>query len=181
MSFLPNGAPRTVRVMALSGNPRPASRTHELARTLATELARVLPDAATAEIELAGLGSRVLDPADPGAQAAVEAVLESDILVISSPTYKAAYSGLLKSFLDRFGTGGLTGKSAVPIMLGGLPDHRLAVDLHFAPLLLELGAKVPVRGLFVLEPDMPSFGSFAADWAETNGAAFVPGELVARH
>ena len=58
-------------------------------------------------------------------------------------------------------------------MLGGLPSHQLAVDLHFAPLLLELGARVPARGLFVLEPDVPSFGSFAAGWAEENAADFA--------
>jgi FMN reductase len=168
-----NGSARAVRVLALSGNPRPASRTHALARTLATAVARVLPDAALAEIELASLGSRVLDRDDAGAAAAVEQVLESDILVIASPTYKAAYSGLLKSFLDRLDHKGLTGKAAVPILLGGLPDHRLAVDVHFSPLLAELGAKVPAGGLFVLESEVEDFPTFAAGWADAHAPALV--------
>lgn len=171
---IPNGsASTTASILALSGNLRPQSRTHTLAVTLAAELARALPGSITAEIELAGLGSRVLEPDDPAAQAAVAQVLQADVLVIASPTYKASYSGLLKSFLDRFGTGSLAGKTAVPIMLGGLPGHQLAVNLHFSPLLLELGARVPAGGLFVLESDVTDFPSFAAGWAKENAAALV--------
>jgi FMN reductase len=155
-----NGQQCTVRITALTGNPRPESRTHGLARTLAAELAGALPGAATSEVDLAALGPRVLD-----ARAAVAEVLAADILVVASPTYKGTYSGLLKSFLDRFETGGLAGKSAVCILLGGAPNHLLAVDLHMSPLLLELGAQVPARGLFVLESDVGDFGTFATAWA----------------
>jgi len=168
-----NGSDRPIRLVAVSGNPRPQSRTHALAVTLATAVAALLPGASLTEIELAGLGSRVLEPDDAAAQAAVTEVLEADILVISSPTYKASYSGLLKSFLDRFGHQGLAGKSAVPIMLGGLPSHQLAVNLHFSPLLLELGAKVPAGGLFVLESEVGGFSTFAADWARAQAAVLV--------
>jgi FMN reductase len=174
-----NGPVGAVRVHALTGNPRPQSRTHGLACTLAAQIARALPDAAVAETDLAELGPRVLDPADPAAAGAVTRVLEADVLVVASPTYKATYSGLLKAFLDRFGTGGLAGRSAVPVLLGGAPDHKLAVDLHFAPLLLELGARVPVRGLFVLESEVADFGAFAAAWADTHAAALLAGSGAA--
>jgi FMN reductase len=166
-------------ILALSGNPRPQSRTHDLAVTLATELATVVPGTSVAQIELAGFGPRVLDPADPGVRAAVDQVLAASILVISSPTYKASYSGLLKSFLDRLDHQGLTGKSAVPIMLGGLPSHQLAVNLHFAPLLLELGATVPAGGLFVLESEVGDFSSSAAAWAGTHAATLVAASRAA--
>jgi len=161
------------RIAAITGNPRPESRTHSLARILAAELAHIL-DGTVTDVDLARLGPRVLDPADPEAGAAVAQVLDADVLVLASPTYKATYSGLLKSFLDRFGTGSLAGHAAVPILLGGAPNHQLAVDLHFAPLLLELGAAVPVRGLFVLESDVDGFPSFAAKWAAENGPALAP-------
>jgi FMN reductase len=160
-----------VRIVGVVGNPRPESRTHRLARTLTRELARVLPSASTGEVDLATVGPGVLDPSDALACAGVEDVLVADVLVIASPTYKATYSGLLKAFLDRLGTGSLAGKAAVPVLLGGAPNHRLAVDVHVTPLLLELGAAVPVRGLFVLEADVEGFDSFAAAWAKTNGPA----------
>jgi len=117
----------------------------------------VLGAEAAVNVDLAVLGPAVLDPDDRDVAAAVDHVLAADVLVVASPTYKATYSGLLKAFLDRLGTGSLAGSAAVPIMLAGAPNHRLAVDVHFTPLLLELGADVPVRGLFVLEADVPGF------------------------
>ncbi len=164
-----------VRIVTVVGNPRPASRTHGLARTLAAELAHALPDATTGEADLAVLGPRVLDQGDAAATAAAGEVLAADILVVASPTYKATYSGLLKAFLDRLGTGSLAGKTAVPLLLGGAPNHQLAVDVHFTPLLLELGAAVPVRGLFVLESDVGGFAAFAATWAAANAPALARG------
>jgi FMN reductase len=164
-----------LHIVTVVGNPRPESRTHSLARTLAVELARGWPRARFSEVDLAILGGRVLDPADAAAAEAAETVLAADVLVIASPTYKATYSGLLKAFLDRLGTGSLAGKRAVPILLGGAPNHQLAVDVHFTPLLLELGASVPARGLFVLEADVAGFGAFAAGWAAEHGPALAVG------
>jgi FMN reductase len=151
-------------VLAVIGNPRPESRTHDLARVLASELAGVLGATTADEVDLATLGPKVLDYDDPLASAAARRAIAADVLVISSPTYKATYSGLLKAFLDRIGTGALAGAAAVPIMLGGAPNHTLAVDVHFTPLLLELGAVVPAGGLFVLEGEVDAFADFAARW-----------------
>jgi FMN reductase len=164
-------------IVTVVGNPRPASRTHALARTLARELARVLGTEPPVDVDLAELGPAALDPDDDRARAAVAAVLGAELLVVASPTYKATYSGLLKAFLDRFGTGALAGSAAVPILLGGAPNHQLAIDVHFVPLLLELGARVPARGLFVLEADVPQFGDTAELWAQTHAAALLAPSL----
>ncbi|HEY1642799.1 MAG TPA: NAD(P)H-dependent oxidoreductase [Streptosporangiaceae bacterium] len=164
-----------LQIVTVTGNPRPDSRTHLLARTLGGALAAVLPGAAVSDIDLAELGPRVLDQADAAAAAAVKEVLDADVLVLASPTYKATYSGLLKAFLDRLGTGSLAGQAAVPVLLGGAPNHQLAVDVHFTPLLLELGASVPARGLFVLESDVPGFAAVAAAWAAEHARALAPG------
>jgi FMN reductase len=161
-------------IVAVVGNPRPESRTHGLARTLAAALAVTLPAASTDEVDLALLGGRVLDYDDAGASDGVERVLAADLLIVASPTYKATYSGLLKGFLDRIGTGALDGVPAVPILLGGAPDHRLAVEVHFTPLLRELGARVPAGGLFVLEADVPGFGERAAEWAARHRSHLLP-------
>ena len=160
-------------IVALVGNPRPASRTHALARTLAAELARVLGSPPVAEVDLAQLGPAVLDPEDEQARAAVVEVLAADLLVIASPTYKATYSGLLKAFLDRLGTGALAGAAAVPILLAAAPNHPLAVDVPFTPQLYELRARVPARGLFVLEADVAEFGETAARWAHAHARTLL--------
>jgi FMN reductase len=166
-------------VLTVVGNPRPESRTHGLARALASELATALDADIGEEVDLAVLGSRVLDNDDAAATAAARHALEADVLVISSPTYKATYSGLLKAFLDRIGTGALAGAAAIPILLGGASTHRLAVDVHFTPLLAELGAVVPAGGLFVLEADVDAFPSFAARWVGERRELFA-GAIAAR-
>ena len=73
-------------------------------------------------------------------------------LVVASPTYKAAYTGLLKLFLDQFAHDELGGLTTVPMMTGGSADHALAVDVHLRPVLVEIGASCPTRGLFVFGP-----------------------------
>ncbi|HWH92862.1 MAG TPA: NAD(P)H-dependent oxidoreductase [Baekduia sp.] len=156
-------------IVSVVGNPRPESRTHALARTLAAALADELDGGAdTHEVDLAALGPKVLDWADADAVAATERVLVADLLIVASPTYKATYSGLLKAFLDRIGGGALAGTPAIGVLLGGAPDHRLAVDVHLTPLLLELGAAIPVRGLFVLEAEVDAFASAAKAFSAEN-------------
>jgi FMN reductase len=154
-------------VVSVVGNPRADSRTHRLARVLAAEVATTF-GYESGEVDLSQLSTRVLDLADETAIAATEQVRTADLLVVASPTYKGTYSGLLKAFLDRLGTGSLDGAPAIPILLGGAPNHQLAVDVHFTPLLLELGARVPARGLFVLEADVPAFEETARAWVRAN-------------
>jgi FMN reductase len=163
-------------IVAIVGNPRAESRTHRLARTLSQVLQEALPGSTGSEVDLAPIGSRVLETADPEASTAVDRVLAADVLVIASPTYKGTYSGLLKAFLDRMGHRALEGKAAVPILLGGAPDHSLAIDVHFTPLLLELGASVPARGLFVLEADVEGFSSTARAWVQKHGPMVLGAE-----
>ncbi len=150
-------------VLSVVGNPRPASRTHAIATTLSAAIADQLGGVVADPIDLAAYGPRVLDYEDQQVAADAKRVLQADVLVVASPTYKATYSGLLKAFLDRIGGGALGGTPAVAVLLGGAPNHSMAVSAHFAPLLVELGAVVP-GGLFVLESDVEAFPSFAAGW-----------------
>ena len=160
-------------VVALVGNRRPDSRTHRLGRVLADAIGTATGLPAAEPVDLAVLGAAVLDRDHPGTRAALAAVLDADVLIVASPTYKATYSGLLKAFLDQLATGALDGTPAVPLLLGGAPDHRLAVDVHLTPLLLELGASVPARGLFVVEADVDLFHETAGTWTRRHGAALL--------
>jgi FMN reductase len=98
-------------------------------------------------------------------EVAREEVANADLLVVASPTYKATYTGLLKVFFDGYGNAPLTGVSALQLMVGATPQHALAVDTHLTPLLLELGASVPWRGLYVLESELEAFPARARGWA----------------
>ena len=136
----------SARVAVVVGNPRPASRTLTAAVHVARELAGTEPSLV---IDLAELGPALLDWQDPTVAGLVAEVGEADLVVVASPTYKATYTGLLKLFLDRFGTDGLRGL-AVPLMLGAGPAHALAPELTLRPLLAEIGGTT-LRGHYVLD------------------------------
>jgi FMN reductase len=137
-------------VTIVVGNPKPRSRTFEAASLLAEKLTGSVPDLS---IDLTDLGPALLDWADPGMAERVAAVQASDLVIFASPTYKATYTGLLKLFIDRFGAGSLNGVTAVPLMLGGHWRHYLAADLLLKPVLVEIGATCPTRGLFLLDSE----------------------------
>ena len=136
-------------IAVVTGNPKPQSRTHAGARAVADVLAA----------ELGGDISR-LEMLEK-----VEAMLPADIAIFASPTYKAAYTGMLKAFLDRYGSNGLAGVVAVPVMTGGWPGHLLAVEVHLRPVLVELGATVPSRGLYVTEPELADLDTAVGKWS----------------
>ena len=132
------------------GNPKPRSRTYDAAVGVAEKLTGSTPDLA---VDLVDFGAALLDWADTGVAAAIASVQAADVAIFASPTYKATYTGLLKLFLDRVGTGALAGVTAVPVMLGGDWRHSLASDLLLKPVLVELGATCPTRGLFLLDKE----------------------------
>jgi FMN reductase len=141
------------------GNPRPRSRTLSSAIYVARSLSGSDPELV---VDLATLGARLLDWHDPGVAELVAEVGAADLVVVASPTYKATYTGLLKLFLDRFATDGIRGL-AVPFMLGAGPNHALAPELTLRPVLTEIGATVPVRGLYVRDSRHDDPASYA-EW-----------------
>ncbi|MDL9946442.1 NAD(P)H-dependent oxidoreductase [Gordonia sp. ABSL11-1] len=142
------------------GNPKPASRTLTAATYVATQLTGAEPDLV---VDLATLGTAVLDWSDETVAGLVDQVGKADLVVFASPTYKAAYTGLLKLFLDRFAGGtGLSGL-AIPLMLGGSPAHSLAPELALRPVLTEIGGTVPGRGLYVVDSAFDDPAAYA-DW-----------------
>jgi FMN reductase len=156
-----------VRIAIVTGNPKPASRTHHAALAVADALAAALgPDEPRLEIDLAEHASRLFDWSDPELSRLTAEVASAGLAVFASPTYKAAYTGMLKSFLDRYGSNGLSGTVAVPVMTGGWPGHMLAVEVHLRPVLVELGATVPARGLYVTEPEFAALDTAVAGWAD---------------
>ena len=149
-------------VAVVVGNPKPRSRTYEAAHLVAEKLTGRQPDLS---VDLADLGGALLDWSDASVGAVVTAVHDSDLVIVASPTYKATYTGLLKLFLDRIATGALADVTAVPMMLGGHWRHALAAELLLKPVLVELGATCPTRGLFLLESEYAG-GETLESWLE---------------
>nr|WP_325050226.1 NAD(P)H-dependent oxidoreductase [Actinomadura craniellae] len=144
--------------MTLVGNPRPLSRTRQVGIDAAQAVAT--------RIGLAGVGA-VVDLSAPPAEreGALEIVTSASLLVVASPTFKGTYTGLIKSFFDGFPRGALSGTVALPVLVMHDARHALAVEVHFRPLLVELGATVPTPGLALLEADIPG-GEALGRWAD---------------
>jgi FMN reductase len=158
------------------GNPKAASRT----LTAATHVARELTGAGPGlVVDLASLGPALLDWSDESVADLVKQVGAADLVIFASPTYKAAYTGLLKLFLDRFAGGtGLSGL-AVPFMLGGSPAHALAPETTLRPVLTEIGGTVPGRALYVIDRQYDDPAAYA-DWLSATRpvvAAFLAGTI----
>jgi FMN reductase len=153
------------------GNPKRASRTLAAADTVADAAARAagLTGAERVTVDLADLGPELFDWSSARVRQAVDAVRGCALAVVASPTYKATYTGLLKAFLDWFGTTDLVGVTAVPLMVGGGPQHALAVEVHLRPVLVELGASLPTRGLYVTEAQLGELDEVVALWLEEAG------------
>jgi FMN reductase len=119
---------------------------------------------AAAALEQAGIATHTLRlrdlPAEPLLRArtadaalrdALQRVARANAIVLATPIYKAAYSGLLKAFLDLLPQDGLHGKWIWPLATGGSPAHTLALDHSLRPVLDNLGAHQVVPSVYALE------------------------------
>jgi FMN reductase len=157
-----------MQIALVVGNPKAASRTRRVAETVGAAIAAGIPGEHTVRVvELAEVAGRLFEWNDAGLADLTAAVASSDVVVTACPTYKATYTGLLKAFLDRYGNNGLAGVAAVPVMVGAAPIHALATEVHLRPLLVELGASVPSRGLYVLESQLENLDAVVDAWAAT--------------
>ena len=87
---------------------------------------------------------------DPEIQSAIDTLAAADAVVVTTPVYKAACSGLLKVFLDLLPQYALRGKTVLPLATGGTPAHVLVIDYALRPVLTSLGAGAIGQGWFVL-------------------------------
>ena len=147
------------RILTVSGSPRTVSRSAKLLEHVA------------AEVELAGHevdSLRVLDlPADallsantddPAIRDSALRLLSADAVVIATPVFKAAYSGLLKAWLDLLPQFALAEKVVLPLATGGSLAHALALDYALRPVLQSMGARHVVQGFLVVDRYIESDG-----------------------
>jgi len=138
-------------VIGLSGSPNTSSRSRALLELALTALER--PGAGGGPSRLIDLAKLPSDGLlgrreDADVSEAIQSVLDAAIIVVSTPIYRATYSGLLKVFFDLLPQDALARKVAIPIATGGGPGHLLAVDHGLRPLLASVGALVVATGVY---------------------------------
>jgi FMN reductase len=154
-----------MRIAVLVGNPKAESRTLRVALGVAHALKDSLAaDGDPLVVDLAEVAQSLFDFESDTIPQLLREVAASNVVLVASPTYKATYTGLLKVFLDRYGNDGLAGTVCIPIMTGAASIHALSPEVHLRPLLVELGASVPTRGLYVTEQQFDDLDGVIGNW-----------------
>ena len=142
-------------IATISSSPSTSSRTEAVLGDLSHRVQRA--GHLIAPIVLRDLPAEPLlraDTDDDDIARAACTLARADAVIVSTPVYKAAYSGLLKAFLDLLPQTGLKDKVVLPIATGGSPAHVLAVDYALRPVLASLAPSAITPGWFVLASEV---------------------------
>lgn len=143
-------------VAMLSGSPSVESRTGHLLQ----HAERILRSRGltTRRVDVRSLPPHALVLADglnDSIGEAVDVVGQARAVVIATPVYNAAYSGLLKTFLDLLPRTVFAGKPVLALAAGGSPGYMLTLDYALKPVLSALGARDQFPGVFASDSDIP--------------------------
>lgn len=139
-------------VLLIAGSPAERSRSAALLDEAGRRLTR--RGALVERLHIRNLSPQALLLADlghPSIASAVRSVAQADVLVVATPVYKAAYSGVLKVFLDLLSQTALQGKTVLPLATGGSANHMLALDYALRPVLQSLGARHILSGIYATD------------------------------
>ena len=109
---------------------------------------------------------------DPGAAAILRAIVEADVLVVGSPTYKGSYTGLFKHFFDLVDPAALRGKPVVLTATGGGDRHSLIVEHQLRPLFGFFEAFVLPTAIYASERDFAD-GTLSSEVIQARAAQAV--------
>lgn len=151
-----------MHILTISGSPSAQSRSARLLGYVRAQLERAGETADHLDLRAlpadALLGAQTAHPVIADALARVEA---AGVVILATPVYKAAYSGLLKTFLDLLPQSGLRDKVVLPIATGGSLAHTLAIDYALRPVLSSLAAlaaRAILPGIFAIDAQIEESG-----------------------
>ncbi|MCQ6267692.1 NADPH-dependent FMN reductase [Fictibacillus sp. WQ 8-8] len=139
-------------IVTISGSPSVTSRTGIVLRYL-SELSQ------KGGLETESFSVLDVPPEDlflghfqsPHLKAIEKSIKQAKAVIIGTPVYKAAYSGVLKSLLDLLPQDILSGKSVLPIATGGTIAHLLSIDYALKPVLYAIGARNILNGIYLID------------------------------
>ncbi len=139
-------------VLLIAGSPSGQSRAAALLEQVGKGLVQGGVSRSLLDLRLLPAQPLLLgDAAQPELASALRRVKEARALVIATPVYKAAYSGLLKVFLDLLPQDALSKKWVLPLVTSGSPHHLLAIDYSLRPVLQALSAGHVLPGVYATE------------------------------
>ncbi|OUL27639.1 NADPH-dependent FMN reductase [Nostoc sp. 106C] len=129
-------------ILAIAGSPSHPSRTYSLveyASKILVQQGFTVDIISVRDIPAEDLAFGRYD--SPALEKPKAILAKADGVIIATPIYKAAYTGVLKAFLDLLPQKALAGKVIVPLATGGTIAHLLATEYALKPVLSELGAR----------------------------------------
>jgi FMN reductase len=159
-------------ILLISGSPAVPSSSSRLLHHLGDKLAA--HGHRTARLKVRDLPAQALlaaDGTDAVIRAALAEVADAHAVIVATPVYKAAYSGVLKAFLDLLPQNGLAGKIVLPVATGGSQSHLLALDYALRPVLHALEADHVLTSIYATSQQV--------QWSEHEGLSLAP-EIAVR-
>ncbi|MFP7494179.1 NADPH-dependent FMN reductase [Terribacillus saccharophilus] len=138
-------------IIILSGSPSKRSRsqlTADYAGKLAAKQGFTVKEISVTDFAPEDLLYARFD--SPEIAAAAQSINEAKGLIVASPVYKAAYTGVLKALLDLLPQHAFRNTPVLPIMTGGSPAHLLALDYALKPLIANLKGE-PLQGVYLCD------------------------------
>lgn len=152
---------RPLRVVAVSGGLQSPSKSAGLARHLMALIADQVP----CQQRLVELGQ--LAPQLTGAvwrsqlpdamERELAAVEQADVLVVATPVFRGAYTGLFKHFFDLIGQDALIDKPVLLAATGGSERHALVIDHQLRPLFSFFQARTLPLGVYATDKDFVDY------------------------
>jgi len=150
--------PRTaLTLLSIQGSPSARSRSAWLQQLAQTRLEGRIGSTTTLALrELPPAALLLGDTRAEPVRQALSALAQAQLVIVTTPIYKAAYSGLLKTFLDLLPEDALRGKTVLQLATGGTLAHLLALDYALKPVLGALGARDILDGVFATDAQLPA-------------------------
>lgn len=148
---------RPLRVVAVSGGLQRSSKSTVLAQHLLCGIGKALPCQAQMvtigelAAQFAGASLRTQFPLV--VEQALAAVEQADMLVVATPVFRGAYTGMFKHFFDHINQDALIDKPILLAATGGSQRHALMIDHQLRPLFSFFQARTLPLGVYATDSD----------------------------
>ena len=152
---------RPLRLVAVSGGLQSPSKSAALAEHLMDLVAAHVP-CAPQLVELAQLAPQMTagvwrSQLPAGVERALLAVEQADVLVVTTPVFRGAYTGLFKHFFDLIHQDALVDTPVLLAATGGSERHALMIDHQLRPLFSFFQARTLPLGVYATDKDFVDY------------------------
>lgn len=148
---------RPLRVVAVSGGLQRSSKSTLLAQHLLSGIGKVLPCQAQlvtiGELAAQFAGASLRTQLPQAVEQALAVVEQADMLVVATPVFRGAYTGMFKHFFDHIHQDALIDKPILLAATGGSQRHALMIDHQLRPLFSFFQARTLPLGVYATDSD----------------------------